>query len=54
MEELSEEASLPHQIDLSKGTIELINDAIDEMEIAVNKEKLKTTIRELYVDSLSQ
>ena len=54
VEELSEEASLPHQIDLSKGTIELINDAIDEMEIAVNKEKLKTTIRELYVDSLSQ
>lgn len=41
-------------VDISKGTVELINDAIDEMEISVSKEKLKATIRELYVDSLSQ
>lgn len=41
-------------VDITKGTVELINDAIDEMEMSVNKEKLKTTIRELYVESLSQ
>ena len=53
VEEMSEEASTGDQLDLSKGTIELINDTIDETEIGVNKEKLKAVIRELYVDSLS-
>ena len=53
VEEIAEEGSNPQQIDLSKGTIELINDAIDEMEMSINKEKLKTTIRELYVESLT-
>jgi len=53
VEEMSEETSPSERVDLSKGTIELINDAIDEMEMVVNKEKLKTTIRELYVDSIS-
>ena len=41
-------------VDISKGTIELINDAIDDMEIGVSRDRLKTVIRELYVDSLSQ
>lgn len=53
VEELSEETSDGERVDISKGTIELINDAIDEMEMQVNKDKLKGVIRELYVDSLS-
>jgi len=53
VEEIGEETASTEAVDLSKGTIELINDTIDEMEITVNKEKLKNTIRELYVDSLS-
>jgi DNA repair exonuclease SbcCD nuclease subunit len=53
VEELAEEAAETERVDISKGTIELINDSIDEMELAINKEKLKNVIRELYVDSLS-
>jgi len=53
VEELAEEAGEAEKVDISKGTIELINDSIDEMELAINKEKLKNVIRELYVDSLS-
>jgi DNA repair exonuclease SbcCD nuclease subunit len=40
-------------VDISKGTLELINDAIDETDLGVNPEKLKNAIRELYIDSLS-
>jgi DNA repair exonuclease SbcCD nuclease subunit len=54
VEDLSEDDTSEEKIDISKGTIELINDTIDEMEISVNKEKLKGVIRDLYVDSLSQ
>lgn len=53
VEEMAVEGTESQQIDLSKGTIELINDAVDEMEMSINKEKLKTTIRELYVESLN-
>lgn len=54
VEEVNDEANNEGQaLDVSKGTIELINDTIDEMEVSVNREKLKNVIRELYVDSLS-
>jgi hypothetical protein len=53
VEELSEEASAGEGVDISKGTLELINDAIDEYDLGVDRERLKTVIRELYVDSLS-
>jgi DNA repair exonuclease SbcCD nuclease subunit len=53
VEEVSDEETGEKTIDVSKGTIELINDTIDEMELSVDKSRLKTIIRELYVDSLS-
>lgn len=53
VEEMAVDGAEAQQIDLSKGTLELINDAVDEMEMSINKEKLKTTIRELYVESLN-
>jgi len=53
VEEYAEETTEESRVDISKGTLELINDAIDEIQLDVNKEKLKNTIRELYVDSLS-
>lgn len=53
VEELNDETSAGERVDVSKGTIELINDTIDEMEMNVNKEKLKNVIRELYIDSMS-
>jgi DNA repair exonuclease SbcCD nuclease subunit len=53
VEEQTEDAFGEDSVDISKGTVELINDTIDEMEMQVNKERLKGVIRELYVDSLS-
>lgn len=53
VEELAEEASPGEGVDISKGTLELINDAIDEYDLGVNRDRLKGIVRELYVDSLS-
>jgi len=53
VEEHAEEQTDGERIDLSKGTVELINETIDSMEIQVDREKLKTVIRDLYTDSLS-
>lgn len=53
VEEVSDEETGEKMVDVSKGTIELINDTIDEMELSVDKSRLKSVIRELYVDSLS-
>ena len=53
VEEVSDEETGEKLVDVSKGTIELINDTIDEMELSVDKSRLKSVIRELYVDSLS-
>jgi DNA repair exonuclease SbcCD nuclease subunit len=53
VEEHAEEEFGEERIDMSKGTVELINETIDGMEITIDKEKLKTVIRDLYTDSLS-
>jgi hypothetical protein len=41
-------------IDTSKDTITIINDEIDRMTEVTNKNKLKTIIHDLYIESLSE
>ena len=41
-------------IDTSKDTITIINDEIDRMSEVTNKNKLKTIIHDLYIESLSE
>lgn len=42
---------LSQEVDISKDTLSIINQEVDQMEIA-NPSKLKTIIRELYMESL--
>jgi hypothetical protein len=41
-------------IDTTKDTLTIISDEIDRMEEVPNKNKLKTIIHNLYLESLSQ
>jgi hypothetical protein len=54
IEENNVELSSEHTVDNTKDTLTIINSEIDAMEEVQNKNKLKTIIHELYMESLSQ
>ena len=42
------------KVDLGKDTLTIINEEIDQLEIDLNKNELKTLIREVYLEALEQ
>ena len=50
----TDEESKSADIDTTKDTISIINDEIDQMQNVPNKNKLKSIIHGLYLESLSQ
>jgi hypothetical protein len=54
IEMLAENKEQSVDIDTTKDTISIINDEIDRLEEIPNKNKLKSIIHNLYLESLSQ
>jgi hypothetical protein len=54
IEENNVELSSEQTVDNTKDTLTIINAEIDAMEEVQNKNKLKSIIHELYMESLSQ
>ena len=42
------------EVDLGKDTLTIINEEIDNLEIDLNKNELKTLMRQIYLEALEQ